>query len=96
MKQRLLGLQLTRTGLLGHARKSAAFFLTVTHYHVLLCSIRHFSMENLTTSFSCVNMKIQQVSNIVSHVICLVLLYTQEKDVDFSFLLLHADFVQEI
>ena len=53
-------------------------------------------MENLTTSFSCVNMKIQQVSNIVSHVICLVLLYTQEKDVDFSFLLLHADFVQEI
>ena len=53
-------------------------------------------MENLTTSFSCVNMKIQQVSNIVSRVISFVLLYTQEKDVDFSFLPLHADIGQEI
>lgn len=86
MKQRLR-VTAYKTGLLGHAHKSSAFFLTVTHYHILLCSIRHFSMENLTTSFSCVNMKIQQVTNIVSHVICLVLLYTQEKDVDLSFLL---------
>ena len=69
-------LQLTRIVLLlGHAHKSSAFFLTVTHYHTLLGSIREFSMENLTVSFSCVNMKIQQVSKIVPRVICLVLLY---------------------
>ena len=95
----------TKTGLLlGHAHKSSAFFLTVTHYHILLCSI--------TASFSCVNMKIQQVSKIVPHVICLILLYNlvpqkfyelliwflsyNSFQKGFTFLLLHADFGQEI
>ena len=46
--------------------------LTITS---LLCSIRDFSMEKLTASFSSVNEKIQQVSKILPRVICLVLLY---------------------
>ena len=69
-------------------------------------------MENLTASFSCVNKKIQQVSKIVPHVISLVLLYNlvpqkfyelliwflsfNSFQKGFTFLLLHADFGQEI